>query len=236
MGTTSETSTIYDAEEKIWKRWSLESNAVTGRRELYLQTSANGNEWQRIEQPVFQANAADSASWDHSAIASPVVLLNPDGDQARRFMLWYSGSNSERPVTDTASGAPSTSLGLAFSADGKNFFRLPADESPYLKEGLVLTADRAFPRAMGIAGGSLGEPKVSLSDGMYTLSFYRVGTDQEGTVKVAGLGAAISADGVNWTLDASPPVTVEIVGKTTTTPALVQRLRQLVDAYSECPM
>jgi len=51
-------------------------------------------------------------------------------------MLWYSGANSQ--VKAETQGFAWYQIGLAFSADGKHFTRLPASESPYSGQNLGL--------------------------------------------------------------------------------------------------
>lgn len=230
VGTVSETSTVYDANDGLWKRWSMET--IGGTRVVVLSTSHDGLVWNKSAAPCF-APAKSSAAWDSSSIASPVVILNESAVQDRRYMMWYSGASEG---TAGSSALAPTAIGLAFSSDGRHFTRLPANESPAGEEGLILSARAAFPASAGVTQGCVGEPRISIYDGKYTMSFFRVATNDKGEVLAAGLGSATSTDGIKWTLQTGSPVTVELVGKTTTTPALVHRLRQLVDAYSECPM
>jgi hypothetical protein len=230
LGTTSETSTIYDANEKLWKRWSMEN--ADGGRIVSLSTSVNGAIWNAVDKPCFTPSASADA-WDRSTVASPIVVLNENAAPERRYMMWYSGAADSTAGSGTLA---KTSIGLAFSVDGRTFTRISAGESPCGVEGLVLSGDAAFGANPAVVQGSVGEPRVMLTEGRYTMSFFRVGTDAAGIVEAAGLGSATSSDGIKWVLQTGEPVTVELVGKTTRTPALVHRLRQLVDAYSECPM
>jgi hypothetical protein len=230
VGTTSETSTIYDADEHLWKRWSMESGEAG--RVVSLCTSTDGALWNEAAQPCFTP-ASGTVAWDHSSIASPIVIQNEHAAPERRYMMWYSGACDS---TAGSGASATTSIGLAFSADGRTFTRLPASESPCGVEGLVFSGDSAFEGNRAIVQGSVGEPRITLIEGKYTMSFFRVGSNLSGIVEAAGLAHATSEDGIKWTMQTGEPVTVELVGKTTRTPALVHRLRQLVDAYSECPM
>lgn len=209
VGTTSETSTIYDASENLWKRWSMKG--VGARRVLTMATSVDGNVWKDAEGECF-APCATESSWDSGSISAPTVVFNPNAtDDSKRFLLSYAGAGTASGV-----GMPATAIGVAYSSDGRHFDRA----------GMVL----------GGSGMSYGEPRLALVDGQFQLSFFCVKTDAKGIVEQAGLGTACSADGIKWDVRNDSPVTVEVVGKTTSTANLVQRLRQLVDAYSECPL
>jgi hypothetical protein len=212
VGTTSETSTVYDANEKVWKRWTMRD--VDGRRVLVMATSADGVAWDAGAGAgnVCFAPSDVQGAWDSGAISAPTVLLNPSADDdLHRFVLTYAGSS-----TDGGGAMPATEIGIAYSADGRSFKRA----------GVVL----------GGEGMSYGEPRLMLADGEFELSYFRVKTGAGGIVEQAGLGTAVSTDGVKWDVRNDSPVTVEVVGKTPPTAKLVQRLRQLVDAYSESPL
>lgn len=232
FGTVCETSTIYDADEKLWKRWFLDTADATSKPVLRLATSVEGSSWMREGNVCFESSA-DAEDWDNEIVGKPAIVMNPKAPRAKRFMMWYAGKNNR---TLRPNGICETSIGLAFSADGRNFKRINAGNSPYSVEGLVLTAADAFSDSKDVVEGCLGQPNVTFDGGKFALSFYKVGCGASGQILGAGISTATSQDGVNWQIEAASPVTVNIVGKNTTAGPLVERLKQLADAYYESSM
>jgi len=234
VGTISETSTVFDAEEKIWKRWFVETSRVNGsvKEVLHLATSADGNAWQSQDAVCFEP-ALDSNKWDATTMGAPVIVANPAGAKERKFLLWYAGSNQ---TTVRPNGMAATSIGLAYSADGRKFQRISAAESPCSVEGMVLTATQTFPDSADVTEGCLGQPSIVYREGVFSMSFYKVGADASGKILGAGIARAVSSDGIKWNLSVSAPVTVQLVGKSAATSTLVERLKQLANAYSEASM
>jgi hypothetical protein len=134
-------------------------------------------------------------------------------------MLVYSGAQKKKPVyTAGLSGAASDivwyQIGLAFSADGKSFTRLPASESPYAgqsieypsAEGLLLQGKDAFPGMSGVVDGIVADPELLLVDGTIHLFFSSMPVDATGQPLSYGVSHAISTDGIHVTPTQGNPV------------------------------
>lgn len=228
------TSTVYDANQKQWKRWFLEVDRpmADDGTVLRMATSTDGTNWTSENVTCFETGSSEN-DWDHSTISNPTVVINPNASPDRRFMLWYSGSN-ERGLR--SNGLAESNIGVAFSADGQHFERVSAAESPYQTPGLAMSVIEAFPENAEVVEGCLGEPRVTLRDGKYSMSFYKIGNNASGQLLSAGIARAISSDGIKWTLECAPCVTVQVVGTHSTNSGLVERLKQLANAYYEAPI
>jgi hypothetical protein len=80
---------------------------------------------------------------------------------------------------------------------------VPASESPFAKDGLVLTGKAAYPAAVDAI---VADPEVVFVDGTYHLWFSSFACEGAncGTVTDFGIGHATSPDGVTWTVLEAP--------------------------------
>lgn len=141
----------------------------------------------------------------HGWVETPDVVFQPDAPASRRFALFYSGSATAHPM-----GFADYKLGLAFSADGREFTRLPASESPHGEEGLLLDERDLLRNTPGLTDGVVADPDVLLVDGTWHLwasSFGCGGTCKKGEEVLAwGISHATSRDGVHFVAAADNPV------------------------------
>jgi hypothetical protein len=138
--------------------------------------------------------ATDAAAWDHHNTETPSVAYNPDAAPDRRYVLMYSGANGMLPGFTF----PAYAIGVAFSADGHTFTRVPAAESPHGKDGLAFTGMDAYPAE---GGGIVADPDITYVNGTYQLWFssFACGGTNCASETAFGVGHATSTDAVHWT-------------------------------------
>ncbi len=146
-------------------------------------------------------------TWDSARTETPDVIHVPSAPEGRQYILAYSGGE-----TLLAGGYYNYRIGIAFSADGVNFERLPAEESPYGEAGMAFAPQDAFPALDGINGGVVADPVLLYKDGLYHLWFSSLAcTDGEvcdAGVLAFGIGHATSTDAIHWVASADNPVVV----------------------------
>ena len=183
--------------------------------------STDGVNFTVRKDPVLETGA-DTAAWDHSKAETPTVVRLPPGvaTPQRQWLMLYSGGN------DQAARPPGVSytwyqLGAAFSANGEDFQKLPAAESPYANasrhtpfgngslEGLVLLGRDAFPGVAGVVEGLAADPELIVDPDGTTLHVYfsSGAVDAQGDYLVYGISHATSVDGgVHWIPSIHNPV------------------------------
>lgn len=162
-------------------------------------SSSDLSSWAIDDLPTLQVGAAQG--WDGAAIGAPSVAYNPDASPDRRYIMLYSGAAGVFPFPGYS--FPESSIGVAFSADGITFTRVSAGDSPKGKAGLVLTGADAYPDS---TGAIVTDPEVAFVSGTYHAwfsSFACSGTDCA-TATAKGIGHATSTDGVHWSVEAAP--------------------------------
>ena len=173
-------SVLYDEEEQIWKAWwqsPLESDYLNANPKtaiLYAE-SPDGVHWSVQDSPAM-TTGADPDDWDFDRAETPSVLKVPSNPPDRRYVMYYTGGNF-KAVASPFPGYPWYQIGVAFSADGKTFERLPAAESPYANsrtpfgriDGLVWYGSDAFPDKATMHDGLVADPSVLIVDGVYHL-------------------------------------------------------------------
>ncbi|MBV8758117.1 MAG: hypothetical protein JO257_12600 [Deltaproteobacteria bacterium] len=159
-------------------------------------TSSDALTWTLDETPSLVASS-DTAAWDHTNTETPTVIENPAAPPDRRFVMLYSGANGMFP----GYSFPGYAIGVAFSADGKTFTRLPASESPHAKDGLVLTARDVYQTE-----GVVADPEIALVGGTFHLWFSSFSCDGTScaTVRVYGVAHATSTDAIHWNVAEAP--------------------------------
>ncbi|MBI5538197.1 MAG: hypothetical protein HY898_36080 [Deltaproteobacteria bacterium] len=210
-------SVMYDEEDKKWKAWwqsPLDASYLSpdpATAILYAE-SEDGLTWVVQQEPVLQAKRAP-ADWDYDRLETPSVIKVPSNPPDRRYVLFYSGGNFaavQSPIT----GYVWYQIGVAFSADGRSFQRLPASESPYAGkttpyqniEGLLLLGRDAFPGMTGVHDGLVADPEIVVVDGTWHLYFSSMPVDVSYTPLAFGISHATSTDGLHWTMSQGNPV------------------------------
>jgi hypothetical protein len=159
-------------------------------------TSTDAQAWAIDELPSLVA-AGDGSAWDHTNAETPTVVENPAAAPDRRFVMLYSGANGAL----AGYPFPGYSIGLAFSADGTTFTRLPASESPHALEGLVLTARDVYQ-----TDGVVADPELVLVAGTYHLWFSSFSCDGVNCERprAYGVSHATSTDAIHWSVVEAP--------------------------------
>ena len=178
-------SVIYDS--GMFRMWSgcVETNPSYA--SICYSESTDGSNW-TAPVIVFSPSLVAGA-WDNMKTEIPTVIKDTtEIDPAKRYKMWYGGADSLKP--------DSTIMGYAYSPDGLAWTRLPAAQSPYGKDGLVLVA--------GFVSGDafvISDPTVIKTSGTYYVWYNTF--DAFGNVVISH---ATSSDGINWTKDPSNPV------------------------------
>lgn len=216
--TQADPTVLYDSDDGTWKAWwstvVLLDCTNVDQRELHVKyaQSSDGIDWQIQDEPALRGHIAPD-DWDYSTSETPSVIHVPGNPPDRRYAMLYAGGND---AVSKVLGQTGWQIGLAFSADGKSFQRLPAAESPYAGastpfasiDGLVLLAADAFPTTPGVAGGIVADPEVIFRDGSFHLYFSSVAVDAAGTLVPGtyGISHATSPDLVHWTMPHENPI------------------------------
>jgi len=210
-------SILYDEEEQIWKAWwqsPLESDylAANPKTAILYAESPNGLSWTVQDSPAM-TTGDHPGDWDFDRVETPSVVKVPSNPPERRYVLYYTGGNFAA-VTSPFPPYPWYQIGVAFSADGKTFERLPASESPYASivtpferiDGLVWYGSDAFPGMANMDDGLVADPSVLIVDGLWHLFASSIAVDQQDTAIAFGISHATSSDGIHWVSGANNPV------------------------------
>lgn len=201
---------IWDAEAGVYKGWwsttveGLFGPDGPGLMGIRYAESPDGTTWTVQRELAISAQIGDPSAWDHTHSETPFVIKVPSNPPQRRYLLYYSGGNTS---DCTVGEAPCYEIGMAYSADGKKFTRLPAAESPYGEAGLVLRGEEALPGVAGTALGIVADPTLVL-DGDRTLHLWMssYAEDADHSVLAFGISHASSIDGIHWTPSPSNPL------------------------------
>ncbi len=197
-------SVLFDPSDQTWKMWFTATWVEDGkvRAGIKYAQSQDGLRW-AVEDGLALGPSTDADAWDHSETGAPTVVFQPDAPADRRYALFYAGAN-HRGRQEGSLGTHR--IGAAFSAFGRRFTRLSAEESPHGQAGLVLTPRDAMPDLPDMAGGLLADPEaVHREDGLH-LWFTLVGVDRAGEIRARGIGYASSRDGVRWIPSGANPL------------------------------
>lgn len=210
-------SVLFDEEENKWKAWwqtplSEDYLAPENATAILFAESDDGLLWTVQDEPVLSAKR-DPADWDYDRLETPSVIKVPDNPPERRYVMFYCGGNFEAAQSPIP-GYVWYQIGVAFSADGRSFHRLPASESPYAGqstpygniEGLVLLGRDAFPGISGVFDGLAADPEVVFVDGTWHLFFSSMPVDASWAPLDFGISHATSTDGIHWTMSQGNPV------------------------------
>jgi len=179
-------SVLYD--NGMFRMWAgcVESD-VTFASVCYSE-STDGTNWTT---PIIVFSPSNvPGAWDNSKTEIPTVIKDPtESDPLKRYKMWYGGADLLAPdVVD--------SMGYAYSEDGISWTRLPAAQSPFGKDGLVLEP--------GIVNGDAGV--VSDPTVLKVGSIYHVWYNSFGSGDSLYISHATSPDGINWNRDPENPV------------------------------
>jgi hypothetical protein len=235
--TAADPKVIFDGTAGLWRAWWSSlfvgtcgpdvENADKTHIDIMYADSPDGLTWNVQPYPAFTSHVA-VGDWDYNTVETPTVLQVPSAPAGQQFVLFYAGANSEKwpdggfVLPRIAGNNAPWQIGLAFSADGKSFTRLPASQSPYADAGpafpythvagLVLYAADAFPAFPQAVYGSLADPEIVQLGSTYHLYFSSAGTDAMGNVIVNGanvaygISHATSTDLVHWSADPGNPL------------------------------
>jgi len=186
--------------------WSLyfmaaHGTSITGDLRMVIRhaTSPDGLTWDLAESPVFAASD-DPDAWDYTHSETPSVGFRADAAPDRRYVLAYSGANGD----PDGLGFAGYGIGVAVSADGASFERIPADESPTGQAGQVLTWRDVYPDS---DAGVVADPEIRYANGQWHLWFSSFGcSDGCSRVDAYGIAHATSDDAVHWTVDDESPL------------------------------
>lgn len=193
---------LFDEETGLWKLWFNATRAKSwsdfenGQVVIKYGESLDGIDWDVQREPVLVSRVAPG-DWDFWSTETPEVVIDRNAPPERRYKLWYSGASHIIPHL----GTPDYRIGLAFSADGKRFTRLSAEESPYQIAGMVLHPRDALASLGTVAEGVVADPDVVLKDGVFHMwfsSFACSGACGEDEYLGFGIGYATSEDGIRW--------------------------------------
>jgi hypothetical protein len=197
---------LYDSSAGMWHLWyqsgrAKEYTSSENRMVIrHAQSADPGAGWNVDPQPAFEL-PEDRTAWDTTHSETPSVVYDPDAPADRRYKMYYSGASRILEL-----GFPDYQIGLAISADGRTFRRLPESESPYGRAGLVLRLAEALADTAGIAGGVVADPEVQLIDGVYHLWFSSFAHDAKNNILAFGISHAASEDGIHWIPSPGNPV------------------------------
>lgn len=193
---------MYDAEEKKWKAWwstgAAKSFGEGTRAPIYIKyaESPDGIAWTVQPEPVL-LSGTDPTNWDDSKVETPSVVKIPGNPPDRRYVMFYAGGNDVDYPRTPSLDYTWYQIGVAFSADGKKFTRMPAAESPYAgkatgfrkHDGLLLLARDAFPGTANVESGVVADPEVVFDGSTYHLFFSSLASKAD---RVSYLGYGVS--------------------------------------------
>ncbi len=210
-------SVLYDEDEEIWKAWwqsPLETDylAPNPKTAVLYAESPDGLNWTVQDAPAMSAGT-DPGDWDFDRMETPSVIKVPSNPPERRYVMYYTGGNFAA-LASPFPGYPWYQVGVAFSADGRSFERLPGAESPYANsptpfeniDGLVWYGRDAFPNMAAMHDGLVADPEVVIVDGVWHLFASSFAVDQNYSPIAFGLSHATSTDGIHWVSGPNNPV------------------------------
>lgn len=160
--------------------------------------SRNGKSWEAMG-PVLEVGTG----WDKTNVETPSVLKDdsvPDG-HPRKYRMYYAGLDHavEGDFAKLLEAGMGYGIGLAFSADGKRFTKLPASESPYRQEGLVLKPDELKTDRDVWDFANVADPQVIKKDGQWHLWYTSIQHKANAENTTGAIAYATSSDGIHWT-------------------------------------
>jgi hypothetical protein len=195
---------------------------------LQVATSPDGVAWQVAAEPALWSG--EEGAWDHLNIETPSVVKLPKEAQTAgvAYVMLFSGAGARRTLAG-GNEIPWYQLGLAVSADGITWAKLPAAQSTYTAtqagftsiDGLVLLGKDAFDASPTVADGLVADPEITFENGLFHAFFSSFAVDKSNSIAFPtayGTSHATSPDAIHWTRQAGNP---QIPGATQ--PSLVRR-------------
>lgn len=164
--------------------------------------SQDGCSFKVVSAPALEVGEGEA--WDLTNSESASVLKDaelPEG-HPRKYRMYYAGLDAARErlgFDELLKLGMSSGIGLAFSADGKKFARLPAAESPYKEEGLVLKPNPPVLDKDVSDFIHVSDPEVVRVQGVYHLWYTSFVREAKGAKTYFAIGYAASTDGITWT-------------------------------------
>lgn len=174
------------------------SDESTVRVRVGYAESDDGLQW-KIEAPSLDPGG----TWDRTNAETPSVVIDPKLPEGhpRRYRMYYSGLDHElekQPFEKLVEAGMVYGIGLAFSPDGKRFTRLPAKESPYGLEGLVLKPDAPVLEGETKDFLNVADPHVLYHNGKYHMWYTSMCAVLSEQRSFFAIGYATSSDGIRW--------------------------------------
>ena len=212
---------FYDEDDKLWKAWwstgvaaSFAAPDDTIQLGIKYAESADGVVWD-VQEELAIAGNPNSGEWDQSKLETPSVVKVPSNPPDRRYLLAYSGAQGPKSISVGGQSFPVAwyQVGVAFSADGKHFTRVPAAESAYAgvdtgypsNEGLGLLGKDMLADTPGIADGLIADPELFVEGGVIHLFTSSMAVDDKAQPLNFGVSHATSTDGIHWTPQKANP-------------------------------
>lgn len=219
---------FFDEEDGVWKAWwstgvapsftAPESEIEMG---IKYAESADGVVWDIQEELTISAKPG-SGEWDQFKLETPSVVKVPTNPPERRYLLAYSGAQGTRSISVGGQAVPVAwyQIGIAFSADGKHFTRVPAGESAYAgkdtgypsNEGLGLLGEDMLADTPGVADGLVADPELFVENGVIHLFASSMAVNDKTEPLNFGVSHATSTDGIHWVPQPANPQVVGGVG------------------------
>lgn len=164
--------------------------------------SDDGISWKVISAPTLDVGG--NGAWDATNAETPSVVKDaslPDGDP-RKYRMYYAGMDTaieKLSIEKMLEVGMGYGIGLAFSSDGKTFTRLPASESPYGKDGLVLAPNPVDVEHDAWDFIHVADPHVLVKDGVYHLWYSSYAREAKTNKTYNAVAYATSSDGIRWT-------------------------------------
>lgn len=199
-------SVIYDAVARKYKMWfgygGLDSRTdlSTVRIRIGYAVSDEGRRWQTVAVPALDAGSG----WDRTNAETPAILKDdnlPSG-HPRKYRLYYAGLDQaveQLPLDQLLKKGMAYGIGLAFSSDGKSFKRIPASESPYGIEGLVLKPNTPLLGQDNWDLINVSDPHAVFANGIYHLYYTSMSFTARPEQTYFAIAHATSNDGIRWT-------------------------------------
>lgn len=193
-------------ENNLFKMWygyggpDTAASATSVRVRVGYAESSNGVNWTNFKAKVL--DVGNDTAWDATGAETPCVIVDqslPAGNP-KKYRLYYAGINDHISAADQLTNGMGYGIGLAYSADGKTFTRIPASDSPYTIEGLVLKPNQPANVAIDMDDFvHIADPHVVFRNNLYHLWYTSV-THKANSQKVGmSIGYATSTDGITWT-------------------------------------
>ncbi len=194
---------VDDGKFKMWFGYGgldRANDATSARARVGYGESVDGLHW-TLTAPVLDVGGM--GKWDATNSETPAVVKDeslPDG-HPRKYRLYYAGLDhalEALPVDQLLQKGMIYGIGVAFSSDGKSFTRLPASESPFGVDGLVLKpsppqVDRDMADFLNVS-----DPFVVRRNGRWEMWYTTMNFVASTRRTFFDIAYATSDDGIHW--------------------------------------